>query len=58
MGLEREWGMRTHLCNELLLNSVFYSSDVVTIPALGSPYLENCSLMIIPDIRSQYMLPP
>ena len=57
-GLEREWVVRTHLCHELLLNSVFYSSDVVTIPALGSPYLENCSLMIIPDIRSQYIPPP
>lgn len=51
-------GAEIHLGNELLLNSVFYSSDVVTIPALGSPYLENCSFMTIPDIRSQHMLPP
>ena len=54
--IERCWAREGRSCREviyeLLLNSVFCSSNVVTIPALGPLCLENCSLMIILDITS------
>ena len=33
-------------CKELFLSSLFCPSDVLISPALESPYLENCCLMI------------
>lgn len=38
-------GAKIHLCKELFLSSLLCPSDVVTIPALGSSYLQNCSFV-------------
>ena len=38
-------GAKIRLCKELFLSSLFCPSDAVTIPALGSSYLQNCSFV-------------